>query len=154
MLKTLSPISLLFLLITNGISQENNIALLSRPHQDCIMLRWAPANPQTWRLGSEYGYAVKRYAVLKDKKVPKEITEVQLNQTPLKPQPIGAWEKYADDKYVAIVDVVSGDVYEKLNALAEAWVDIDENNLYQLETNYPELFKLIKSEIDKVKTIL
>ncbi len=104
MLKIVQNISIFFLLefALTLQAQQPNIALLCSPRHDSILLRWAPANTQTWRLGNEYGYVVKRYTVLKDKKVPKEITEVQLNQTPLKPQPIRAWEKYADDKYVAI----------------------------------------------------
>ncbi|MGM0582972.1 MAG: hypothetical protein ACQETL_20010, partial [Bacteroidota bacterium] len=59
-----------------------------------------------------------------------------------------------------IIDVVliskqtiSGELEEKVNALGMAWNKIDEQNLKQLETKYPELYKLINREIEKIKSL-
>ena len=48
---------------------------------------------------------------------------------------------------------ISGDVEEKVNALATAWNKMDAYNLKQLEQKYPELYKLIGREIEKLKAI-
>jgi fibronectin type 3 domain-containing protein len=66
------------------------------------MLRWAPVNSESWRLGNQYGYRVRKTVVLKDKKVPREITSEIITNTPIKPAPIAEWEKHAEEKYPAI----------------------------------------------------
>jgi uncharacterized protein len=83
-------------------AQHDEIQLLASPRQDSILLRWAPVNSNTWRLGNEYGYQIKRYTLLQGKKIPKEIPEIVLNSQPLKPAGIETWEKFADDKYMSI----------------------------------------------------
>lgn len=84
-----------------GIAQSG-VKLLTSPRQESVLLRWAPTDSKTWRLGNEYGYVVKRYTVLQGKKIPKEIPEVVLTPTPLKPAGVEEWEKHIDDKYIAI----------------------------------------------------
>ena len=48
---------------------------------------------------------------------------------------------------------IAGALEEKVNALAKAWGKIDANNLNQLEEKYPELYKLINREIEKIKSL-
>lgn len=90
------------LINTNSYSQDIGIKLLCSPRKDSILLRWAPTNQKTWKLGNNYGYTILRYTVLKGKKLSKDITYIQLNKEPIKPKPISEWQPFGDDKYVAI----------------------------------------------------
>lgn len=87
---------------TNNIWAQKSIEILSRPMPDSIMLRWAPADAKTWRLANVYGYQLKRYTVLRDKKIPKQIEEVVLTPVSMKPAIIEQWEPFIGDKYVGI----------------------------------------------------
>jgi hypothetical protein len=91
---------LCFLTTANG--QTDGVELIASPRQDSIMLRWAPRNPYTWQLANKYGYLVKRYTIVRGKKVVKEVTVVDLTNTPIKPAPLNEWEPYSDDKFVSI----------------------------------------------------
>ncbi|NOQ25694.1 MAG: hypothetical protein GQ564_10075 [Bacteroidales bacterium] len=94
-------------------AQKSSVKLIASPRKDSVLLRWAPTNSSTWRLGNTYGYIVKRYTLLQGKKIPKVIPETILNQQPLKPAAIETWEKYADDKYVGIAaECIYGSVLE------------------------------------------
>lgn len=95
------PIFVIFL-SNVSIAQNIGVKLICSPRQDSIMLRWAPINSESWRLGNQYGYMVKRTIVLKDKKVPKEIVSEVITSQPLKPASLVDWEKYAKEKYPAI----------------------------------------------------
>ena len=63
---------LFFMFLYLGLNSQvqQSIGLISRPMPDSIMLRWAPTGPKVWRLGNQYGYQVKRYTILRDKKIP------------------------------------------------------------------------------------
>ncbi|MDR2556085.1 MAG: hypothetical protein LBC49_00025 [Bacteroidales bacterium] len=80
-----------------------SVKLLARPAKaDSIMLRYAPADKETWKLANRYGYVVERYTVLRDGQLVPEREHVVLTPVPLKPQPLENWEPYQDDKYVSI----------------------------------------------------
>ncbi|MDR1975164.1 MAG: hypothetical protein LBQ31_10935 [Bacteroidales bacterium] len=79
------------------------VKLLVRPAKtDSIMLRWAPADKDIWKLANTYGYVVERYTVLQDGQIVEDREQRILTATPLKPQPIDRWQPYEDDKYVSI----------------------------------------------------
>jgi uncharacterized protein len=100
MIRNIFLLVLLFIQITSY--SQSGVQLLCSPRQDSILLRWAPKDQKTWKLGNQYGYTILRYTILKGKKVPKEIPAVKLNQQPFKPHPMPQWEPFADDKYVSI----------------------------------------------------
>jgi len=82
---------------------EGNIQLLARPcEKDSILLRWAPADKETWKLGNQYGYVVERYTILKNGELTNDKARLLLTPTPLKPAPIEMWEPYEDEKYASI----------------------------------------------------
>ncbi|MDR1668160.1 MAG: hypothetical protein LBS03_10810 [Bacteroidales bacterium] len=87
-------------LVTHG--QDRNIALLCSPRPDSILLRWAPADVATWRLGNRYGYAVERYTLLRDGVPTEAMDAVSLTPQPLVPRPPEEWERWEDDRYVSI----------------------------------------------------
>jgi fibronectin type 3 domain-containing protein len=84
-----------------ALAEEAGVKLLCRPLRDSIMLRWAPANKQTWDLGNKYGYTVERYTILRKGQLTDDLERVVLTAVPQKPAPLEEWERYADDKYVA-----------------------------------------------------
>ncbi|SDD41218.1 fibronectin type III domain-containing protein, partial [Williamwhitmania taraxaci] len=92
----------LLLVSSVGYSQKAGVELLCSPRKDSILLRWAPVDQKTWKVGNSYGYTVVRYTILRDRKIPKEITATQLTKEPLKPRPLAEWEPLSDNKYVAI----------------------------------------------------
>jgi len=64
-------------------------------------------------MGNQYGYQVKRYTILRNKKIPKQIDEVLLTPTALKPAPVSVWEPFADNKYVGIAaECIYASVYK------------------------------------------
>jgi fibronectin type 3 domain-containing protein len=97
-------------------SQKAGVELLASPRKDSILLRWAPVDQKTWKVGNRYGYTIVRYTVLRDKKVPKEIAAVQLTKEPLKPRPLAEWEPLSDNKYVAIAgECIYSDPYSGIS---------------------------------------
>ena len=101
-MRKLIVIILLFGLVNLSYSQNNGIKLIASPRQDSIMLRWAPNNAYTWRLANEYGYLIKRFTIVRKKKVVKDVVEIDLTDIPIKPKPLSEWKPYINDKYVSI----------------------------------------------------
>jgi hypothetical protein len=85
---------LLFLLFNGFLSvsaqdANNGVRLLARPAEtDSIMLRWAPADKETWKLDNMHGYIVERYTILRDGQLLEDKERRTLTAVPLKPQPI------------------------------------------------------------------
>ena len=112
MLKKILAIALLSGVTCILQAQKNSVKLITSPRPDSILLRWGPSNSNTWRLGNQYGYTVKRYTVLKGKKIPKPIPEKILTPQPLKPAPVEVWEKYAGNKFMGIAaECIYGSFY-------------------------------------------
>jgi len=121
--KSLLLVLISVLFIHNIYAQKNSVKLIASPRKDSVLLRWAPANSKTWRLGNKYGYSVKRYTLLKGKKIPKIIPHTILNKEPLKPADIKEWEKYADDKYIAVAaDCIFGSVFKEASVSGNPFV--------------------------------
>jgi fibronectin type 3 domain-containing protein len=85
----------------NTFAEEAGVRLLCRPLRDSIMLRWAPTNKQTWDLGNKYGYIIERYTILRGGKLTDDRERILLTAVPQKPAPLGEWERYEDNRYVA-----------------------------------------------------
>jgi len=101
MRKYIAAIILLF--CACRLQAEGNIQMLARPcEKDSILLRWAPADKETWKLGNQYGYVVERYTILKNGDLTDDKTRLLLTPSPLKPAPIEAWEPYENEKYASI----------------------------------------------------
>lgn len=87
-------------------AQESSpgVRLLARPAQsDSVMLRWAPTDKETWKLGNQYGYVVERYTLLRDGQQTVGRERLRLTTDPLKPLPINQWQQYEErDKYISI----------------------------------------------------
>lgn len=81
----------------------NSIKAIARPKPDSILLRWAPSNKETWKLGNQYGYMLERVTMVENKvRLAKPKREL-LTSTPIKPHPLPAWEPVAkNSKYGAI----------------------------------------------------
>ncbi|MDR1527831.1 MAG: hypothetical protein LBS46_09240 [Dysgonamonadaceae bacterium] len=93
-------VSLVFL---TGLQAGEHVRLLCRPClKDSILLRWAPADKQTWDLGNRYGYLVERYTILRDGQLLEDKEPVVLTSSPQKPAPLAMWEPYQEDKYVSV----------------------------------------------------
>lgn len=95
---------MLFLGSDNLFGQEiNAVKVIARPKTDSILLRWAPTNKETWRLGNQHGYMVERYTIVENKaRLPKPKKEI-LTTIPIRPLPLGNWEPVAkNSKYGAI----------------------------------------------------
>lgn len=90
---------LLVLLVNRGYSQ---VRVVSRPMRDSIMLRWAPSDIASWKLGNKYGYKVERITIIKKKKLVKDRDSRYLTDTALSPYDISEWEKHSSNKYVAV----------------------------------------------------
>lgn len=92
----------LFVLFANA--QENNaVKVIARPKQDSILLRWAPTNKETWKLGNQYGYKIERLTLVENKQRLAKPKKVVLTSNPIKPLPLSAWEPIAkNSKYGAI----------------------------------------------------
>ncbi|KAA2238699.1 hypothetical protein F0L74_21000 [Chitinophaga agrisoli] len=85
-------------------TEPPNIAVIARPRQDSILLRWAPATPMLWKMANQYGYTIKRYTILRKGQLLPVPEETLLTTRPLKPLPLPAWEGVVkkQEKYGAI----------------------------------------------------
>ena len=115
---------LVSVLITQAVcAQKNGVKVIASPRKDSILIRWAPSSSKIWRLGNQYGYFIKRYTILQDKKVPKTIPHTILNKEAIKPLPVEEWGKYADDKYIAVAaDCIFGSVYKDVSVGANPFI--------------------------------
>lgn len=103
----------IFVLNISGLHAQSGVKLLCSPRPDSILLRWAPADAQTWRLGNQYGYLVKRYTVLQNKKIPKEIPETLLTAAPLRPVAVEQWAtQLADPNALIAAECIYGSFYK------------------------------------------
>jgi uncharacterized protein len=83
---------------------STKIAVLARPAQDSVALRWAPETAAAWQLLNKNGYTIRRYTILKDGKLLDTPEQVLLTKQPVKPRPMNDWKPLvnADDKYATI----------------------------------------------------
>jgi len=90
-------------LFSFNLQAEENIKLLARPcEKDSILLRWAPGDKETWKLGNQYGYVVERYTILRNGELCENVDRFLLTLSPMKPAPVETWEVYEDDRYASI----------------------------------------------------
>ncbi|HET6993216.1 MAG TPA: hypothetical protein VFJ43_17915, partial [Bacteroidia bacterium] len=56
---------LTFFSLYNKLSAQSSADIFIRTFatHDSIMLRWVPANPETWKLGNKYGYEIERFTL-------------------------------------------------------------------------------------------
>lgn len=90
------------------------LKVLARTSTDSIVLRWAPADVQSWLAGNRNGYQVERFTLLRDGK----LLDLPEKKT-LTPLPIMPWEEtrwasiVSTDKYTAIAaQALFGDSFE------------------------------------------
>ena len=100
-------ISILFLLLTSHALFAQGtcgVRVKACVTQEGVTLRWAPMDMQTFQKGIDNGYVVERYAIVRDDEVlsVEEISKEKTTTEAIKVTPIEEWEKYVEDKYVAI----------------------------------------------------
>jgi len=82
----------------------NALYIKGTANKNGILLRWAVDNPVAWKLTNQYGFELVRYTVLRDGQVLKTPERKVLNTTPVKAQPLDAWESIVkNDQYAAII---------------------------------------------------
>ena len=93
-------ISILLVFVSFG---QNSVKAIAKPKPDSILLRWAPVNKETWKLGNQHGYMIERVTLVENKiRIAKPKREM-LTATPIRPLPLGEWEPIAkNNKYGAI----------------------------------------------------
>ena len=78
--------------------ERGSIALLCSPRPDSVMLRWAPADVETWLLGNRYGYVVTRYVIFRDGALTDDMAVTVLGSQSFAPRPLEEWEAHEDDR--------------------------------------------------------
>jgi hypothetical protein len=92
-----------------GISQmygqdTASINIRVRVQKDAVLLRWAASTPMVWKRTNEYGFNIIRYTVTRDDNILQHAEQRMLNQTPVKAQPLNAWETTVQNNdYAAII---------------------------------------------------
>ena len=113
--------------------KRGRVSAIARPGEQEILLRWAPNDPLTWKLGNRYGYTIERFTIGKDGVVDStgRWPRIQLSTQPVKPWPLDDWETVAvTDQYAAIaaqaiygenfnVSELSGDAVAIINQAKE-----------------------------------
>ncbi|MDR0231206.1 MAG: hypothetical protein LBI82_03710 [Dysgonamonadaceae bacterium] len=95
--------AVILLLFTCNLHAGESVKLLAHPcAKDSILLRWAPADKESWKFGNQYGYIVERYTILRKGELTEDKERLLLTPTPLKPAPIEMWEPYEEDRYASI----------------------------------------------------
>lgn len=110
-------IVLFFFLGQTSFAQDSvlyKVKVIARATKDSIMLRWAPVNYESWRLGLKNGYIVERYTMVKDGKLQANKKKIILTGQPVKPSVLSVWEKLADtDDYAGIAaQAIYGDDFD------------------------------------------
>ncbi|PWV49706.1 fibronectin type III domain-containing protein [Chitinophaga sp. S165] len=82
----------------------NKLYMKATVRKSGVLLRWAADNPAAWKTTNQYGFELVRYTVARDGQVLKAPERKVLNNTPLKPLPLDAWESISQkDQYAAII---------------------------------------------------
>ncbi len=91
---------------TNSImrgQEVNAVKAIARPKPDSILLRWAPSNKETWKLGNQHGYMIERITLVENKVRLAKPKSEKLTLVPIRPLPLADWEPVAkNNKYGAI----------------------------------------------------
>ena len=110
-----------YLLILFGIvssmlqAQENpSVQVISRTQQDRVLLRWAVDQPQAWKEANTLGFLIERSTISRNGEAVVPIEKNKLVHTPLKPQPLEAWETLAtqDQNAAILAQALYGDRFE------------------------------------------
>ncbi len=118
----------------NAQEKRGRVSAIARSGEKEILLRWAPNDPLTWKLGNKHGYTIERFTIGKNGHIDStgQWPRVQLTPQPIKPWPLDDWEPIAvKDHYAAIaaqaiygesfeVDGPSGDMISIINQVKEA----------------------------------
>lgn len=119
----------LLLSANSGFSQRVGVELLCSPRKDSILLRWAPTDQKAWKVGNQLGYTVMRYTILRDNAIPTDKSPVRLTKEPLKPRPLGEWEKYENDKYASIAaECIFNDQYKGVGTGGNPFIAVKKYN--------------------------
>ena len=96
--------------------KQGKVSAIARPGEQAILLRWAPNDPITWKLGNQYGYTIERFTIGQNGRIDSsgQWLRVQLTPQPIKPWPLDDWEKIAiNDQYAAIAaQAIYGESFE------------------------------------------
>lgn len=71
----------------------NDVALLFKPKQAGVLIRWAPTNSGTWLKGNEYGYTLEKMVL--DSLNPQDFARIGAD--PFIPWPLADWEAIVND---------------------------------------------------------
>ena len=126
-------LSLVLSLAASAQEKRGRVSAIARSGEKEILLRWAPNDPLTWKLGNKYGYTIERFTIGSNGRIDStgQWPRVQLTPQPIKPWPLDDWEKVAiKDHYAAIaaqaiygesfeVDGPSGDMISIINQVKE-----------------------------------
>lgn len=100
------------------------ISAIARSGEQEILLRWAPNDPVTWKLGNRYGYTIERFTIGRGGQVDStgQWKKVVLTQQPIKPWPLDDWKNVAlDDQFAAIAaQAIYGETFEIVSPGSDA----------------------------------
>ncbi|MEN8139449.1 MAG: hypothetical protein ABFR62_13580 [Bacteroidota bacterium] len=87
-----------------GFSQEKiELKLVAKSTENSIILRWAPADANSWQLNNKYGVKIERYTLKRNNVFLDKPEKQLLTFAPLKPAELKYWEQDVEkDDYVAI----------------------------------------------------
>ncbi|WP_228122697.1 fibronectin type III domain-containing protein [Oceanihabitans sp. IOP_32] len=115
----MKKITLLLFIISHWIVAQETpqtpaVQVLARPQEDKILLRWAVDTPLAWKQANAYGFLIERSTISRNGAAVIPIEKKQLLATPLKPQPLAAWETLAqaDNNAAVLAQALYGERFE------------------------------------------
>lgn len=93
---------------------HKKLLIAGRALKDRILLRWAPDDPNAWKLCNQYGYMLERFTVTRDGKM-LEKPELLKGKGVIKPQELKEWDSTLLDKndFVAVIaQAIHGEAFE------------------------------------------
>ncbi|MEO1049141.1 MAG: hypothetical protein AAFX87_00855 [Bacteroidota bacterium] len=81
---------------TNEVEAKPGVAVIARPLQDSILLRWGATSPISWQLSNQYGYMIERVTILRNFKLLPTPEKRIITPSPIKPWPMAQWEALVD----------------------------------------------------------
>jgi hypothetical protein len=107
---------IIILLFSITARSQNNAAiqLLAWSEPDRVLLRWAVDQPLAWKKTNTVGFIVERITVSRNGVAVNPPERQILNQAPLRPQPLEAWETLAlnDTNAAILVQALYGDSFQ------------------------------------------
>lgn len=141
---------LFFATVAQAQQKEAAIIILTKPKQDGVWIRWAPASTLYWQLGNKYGYTIERFTLTDNGDMVENAT-INLTPEPIKPYGEAQMASFSEnsDEIAVIEELLYGERAKDSFRPDDISTVLKRNN--ELENSYGMAMLMCDISIDAAK---